>query len=56
MPHETSLDMLRLLAPLLFALMTLGALAAALDEAARRDAPGTALVEAWVRAHAGGAE
>lgn len=48
--------MLRFIAPFLFALMTLGALAAALDETVRRDAPGTALVEAWVRTHAGEAE
>lgn len=48
--------MLRLIAPLLFALMTLGALAAALDETVRREAPGTALVEAWARAHAGDAQ
>lgn len=48
--------MLRLIPPLLFALMTLGALAAALDDNGRREAPGSALVEAWVRAHAGDAQ
>lgn len=46
-------DMLRLIPPLLFALVTLGALVAALDETDRRDAPGTALVEALARIQAG---
>ena len=45
--------MLRLIPPLLFALVTLGALIAALDETDRRDAPGTALVEALARIQAG---
>ncbi len=37
--------MTRLIPPMLFALLTLGALAAALDDGMRRDAPGSALVE-----------
>lgn len=46
-------DMLRLIPPLLFALVAFGALIAALDETDRRDAPGTALVEALARIQAG---
>lgn len=38
--------MLRLVTPLLFALLALGALAAAMDEAARRDAAGVGFVRA----------
>ncbi|WP_439577086.1 hypothetical protein [Elioraea sp.] len=45
--------MVRLIPPLLFALITLGALAAALDEGVRRDAPGSAFVEVLVRAPSG---
>jgi hypothetical protein len=45
--------MLRLIPALLFALVTFGALFAALDETDRRDAPGTALVEALARAQEG---
>lgn len=48
--------MLRLIPPLLFALVALGALAAALDDGLRRDAPGSALVEMLVRPPAVGAE
>ena len=42
--------MLRLIPPLLFALLALGALAAALDDGARREAAGSALVERLVAA------
>jgi hypothetical protein len=37
--------MMRLIAPFLFALLTLGALVAALDDGLRRYAPGSAFVE-----------
>jgi hypothetical protein len=47
--------MMRLLPPLLFALITLGALAAALDEGVRRDAPGSAFVERLIGAPSGDA-
>ena len=48
--------MVRLIPPLLFALMTLSALAVALDEGVRRDAPGSAFVEVLRRAPSGDAQ
>lgn len=56
MRRETRPEMLRLIPPLLFALFALGALAVALDETVQREAPGSALVEAWMRAQGGAAE
>jgi hypothetical protein len=47
--------MVRLIPPLLFALMTLSALAVALDEGVRRDAPGSAFVERLIAAPTGDA-
>lgn len=48
--------MARLIPPLLFALLTLSALAAALDEGVRRDTPGSAFVERLVGAPPGEAQ
>jgi hypothetical protein len=48
--------MTRLIPPLLFALLTLGALAAALDDGLRRDAPGSAFVERLIGAPSGDAQ
>jgi hypothetical protein len=47
--------MMRLIPPLLFALLTLGALAAALDDGLRRDKPGSAFVERLIGAPSGDA-
>ncbi len=49
-------SMVRLIPPLLFALLTLSALAAALDEGVRRDAPGSAFVERLISAPSGDAQ
>lgn len=49
------MTVLRLISPLLFALLTLTALAAALDDGVRRDAPGSAFVEVLMRAPSGDA-
>jgi hypothetical protein len=48
--------MVRLIPPLLFALLTLSALAAALDEGVRRGAPGSAFVERLISAPPGDAQ
>lgn len=48
--------MMRLIAPFLFALLTLGALVAALDDGLRRDAPGSAFVERLIGTPSGKAQ
>jgi hypothetical protein len=48
--------MVRLIPPLLFALLTLSGLAAAREEGVRREAPGSALAELLVRTPSAEAE